>query len=97
MSRFIFENIFFRLITWQTYYSLLEATKVANTILNGPFCFVQTSDGKVVAVEYNPEEKTFVVNLKKGVAAAFQANFKKTASEIEEDTMSKHVSHFRSV
>ena len=63
--------------------------------MSGPFCFVQAKDGKVVSVQYNPEEKLQIVNYKKGIAAAFQANFKKTSVEIEEDTQSRHYSHYR--
>ena len=50
-----------------------------------------------MSVHYNPTEKLQIVNYKKGIAAAFQANFKKTAVEIEEDTQSRHYSHYRFV
>ena len=66
-------------------------------LLNGPFCFVQSEDGKIVSVLHNPEEKAQVVNFKKGIAAAFQANFKHTRVEVEEDTQSKHYSRYRLV
>jgi len=46
------------------------------------FCFVQTADGKVVAVEHPAKENVEVVNFKKGIAAAFQANFKGTTVEV---------------
>ena len=61
------------------------------------FCFVQTADGKVVAVEHPPKENAEVVNFKKGIAAAFQANFKGTKEEEEEDTSSLHRSSYRFV
>ena len=61
------------------------------------FCFVQTEDGKIVAVQHPSKENTEVVNFKKNIAAAFQANFKGTADEVEEDTMSLHHSHYRFV
>ncbi|KAL5489161.1 hypothetical protein EMCRGX_G018221 [Ephydatia muelleri] len=63
-------------------------------LLNGPFCFVQTEDGRIVSVHHNPEERAQVVNFKKGIAAAFQANFKYTRVEVEEDTQSKHYSQY---
>ncbi|KAL5489148.1 hypothetical protein EMCRGX_G018206 [Ephydatia muelleri] len=66
----------------------------AEQLLSGPFCFVQTVDGKIVSVHHNPDECTQVVNFKKGIAAAFQANFKNTHIEIEEDTQSKHYAKY---
>ena len=58
---------------------------------------MQTEDGKIVAVQHPSKENTEVVNFKKNIAAAFQANFKGTADEVEEDTMSLHHSHYRFV
>ena len=75
--------------------SLKGASETANYLLSGPFCFVQTSDGKIVSVHYGPDEKPAIVNLKKAVAAAFQANFKYTEQEVEEDTLTTHVSQYR--
>ena len=48
-----------------------------------------------MSVHHNPDECTQVVNFKKGIAAAFQANFKNTHIEIEEDTQSKHYAKYR--
>ena len=59
------------------------------------FCFMQADDGKVVAVQYPSGENTEVVNIKKGIASAFQTNFKGTTEEEEEDTMSQHTSSYR--
>lgn len=64
-------------------------------VLSSWFCFVQTEDGKVVATEYSKGDWPDAVNLKKGIAAAFQANFKGTPSEQEEDTMSRHTAAYR--
>lgn len=66
-----------------------------NKLLSGPFCFVQASDGKIVSVHYKPGERAQIVNFKKGIAAAFQANFKNTHIEVEEDTQSRHYSRYR--
>ena len=63
--------------------------------LSGWFCFGQTSDGHVVSVFHSQTEETEVVNIKKGIAAAFQANFRGTAEEVEIDTQSRHISHYR--
>ncbi len=59
------------------------------------FCFVQTEDGKVEIVQHPTSEVTVVVNFKKGIAAAFQSNFKGTTDEEEQDTMSEHRSTYR--
>ena len=63
--------------------------------MSGWFCFVQTNDGKIVSVIHPQNEEVGIVNFKKGVASAFQANFKGTAEEIEIDTQSMHQSHYR--
>ena len=75
-------------------YSLPEVTESANKLLSGEFCFVQGEDGKVLSVYHDPSEKTEIANYKKGIAAAFQANFKNTEVEVEEDTQSKHYAHY---
>ena len=72
-----------------------DPSSAANEILCGPFCFVQADDGKILSVYYESTEKTQIFNFKKGIAAAFQANFKKTEVEIEEDTQSRHYSRYR--
>ena len=61
--------------------------------LSGWFCFVQSSEGQVVSVFHSRDEDVEAVNLKKSIAAAFQANFRGTEQEIEIDPQSKHVSH----
>ena len=59
------------------------------------FCFVRTESGKIPAV-YHPEtDSVEVVNTKKSIAAAFQANFRGTELEPEEDPQSAHFSHYR--
>ena len=74
---------------------LTVASGAADELLKDPFCFIQTSDGKVVSVQHKPNENISATNFKKGIAAAFQANFKRTTKEIEEDTQSKHIAHYR--
>ena len=71
--------------------------RYAVNYLSGWFCFVQTSEGQIVAVYHSQTEDNEAVNFKKGIAAAFQANFKGTAEETEIDPGSKHISHYRLV
>ena len=63
-------------------------------LLAGWFCFIQTDDGKVVAVQHSPRESQNTVDFKRAIAAAFQANFKGTSEETESDPQSIHVSHY---
>ena len=63
--------------------------------LSGVFCFIQTSDGKVVSVFHPPNEDAKVTNFKKGIVSAFQSNFKETSQEVETDPQSRHTSHYR--
>lgn len=58
------------------------------------FCFVQNSHGKVVAVYHSPSDNDQAVMFKKGIAAAFQANFRGTNEEEETDPGSSHTSHY---
>ena len=64
-------------------------------LLENWFCFVQTEDGKVVAVHHSPRESQNTVDFKRAIAAAFQANFKGTTEEIETDPQSSHKAHYR--
>ena len=56
---------------------------------------MQTSDGKVIAVQHRKDESSDAVDFKKSVAAAFQANFKGTEQEEEDDPQSDHIAHYR--
>lgn len=64
-------------------------------MLSGWFCFVQTEDGKVVAVHHAKDENDDAINFKKSVAAGFQANLKGTEEEEEIDPQSNHIAHYR--
>ena len=59
------------------------------------FCFVQSESGKISAVYHSSSEPDYVVNLKKSISAAFQANFERTEEEDEVDPQSQHKSHYR--
>lgn len=56
---------------------------------------MQTDDGKVASVQHASDEKESAVDLKKSIAAAFQANFRGTEEEIESDPQSDHIAHYR--
>ena len=56
---------------------------------------MQASDGKIVAVHHAVDETDDAVDFKKSVAAAFQANFKGTEQEEEDDPQSDHIAHYR--
>ena len=63
--------------------------------LQGEFCYVQTSDGKVVSVHYEATENDEAVNIKKSIASTFQANFQNKEGDVEEsDAGSVHTSHY---
>lgn len=48
-----------------------------------------------MSVFHSRGEDTEIVNFKKGIAAAFQANFKGSEEEIETDPQSSHMAHYR--
>ena len=62
--------------------------------MSGWFKFVQTEDGSVPAVFHDSAEDSDSINFKKGISAAFQANFKRTSRKIEADPQSLHVSEY---
>ena len=68
---------------------------LVNQLLSQWFCFVQTVSGKVVVVQHASNEKASAVDIKKSIAAAFQANFNGTEEEVESDPQSDHISHYR--
>ena len=64
---------------------------------SGWFKFVQTEDGSIPAVFHSREESAEVSNIKKAIAAAFQANFKGTQAKMEADPQSVHLAEYRFV
>ena len=58
-------------------------------------CFVQAENGRVLEISYEQSSHLEGVNLKKSIAAAFQANFQKQEEEEEEDPQSLHVAHYQ--
>ena len=60
------------------------------------FCFAQSmSSGKILGVFHDRRDSKWIVNFKKNIASAFQANYKGTAVTDETDSLSKHKSHYR--
>ena len=64
-------------------------------LFSGQFCFVQAKNGRVVEIFYEEGSHSEGVNIKKSIAAAFQANFQNQEEEEEEDPQSAHVAHYR--
>ena len=60
----------------------------------GWFKFVQIDDGSIPAVFHANGEDNEALNLKKSIAAAFQANFKGTSKKTEADPQSLHVAEY---
>ena len=59
------------------------------------FCFAQSTTGKILGVFHPKNEDREIVNFKKAIASAFQANFRKTTERDERDSQSFHRSHYR--
>ena len=62
--------------------------------MQGWFHFIQTEDGSVPSVRHSREEDKEIVNTKKAVASAFQANFLGTKVKEEADPQSLHMAHY---
>ena len=63
--------------------------------LKGEFCYVQTRVGKIVSIHYTSTENEDGINVKRGIASAFQANFDNQEKVEETDPGSTHISHYR--
>jgi hypothetical protein len=63
-------------------------------MMSGWFKFVQTEDGSVPAVFHNNGDDSGIINFKKAISAAFQANFKGTSRKVEADPQSLHVAEY---
>lgn len=61
------------------------------------FCFVQAEDGRIVDVMYPIGENIQVVNIKKSIASAFQANFKHDRARDEADVSGIHRANYKYV
>ena len=63
-------------------------------MMSGWFKFVQTEDGSVPAIFHDSEDDLASINFKRGISAAFQANFKGTNQKVETDPQSLHVAKY---
>ena len=71
-----------------------EALK-RSLLLSGWFFFVQTEDGSIPITLYSREDNQEVVNMKKAIVSAFQANFAGTKIKEEADPQSLHKAEYR--
>ena len=74
-----------------------EAESHYNEMMMGWFKFVQTEDGSIPAIYYSREEDREIVNTKKAIVSAFQANFLGTKVKEEADLQSMHKAIYRYV
>ena len=64
--------------------------------LDGELCYIQTSNGKIVSIQYGLTDDFEGINIKRSIASAFQGNFDSTETDVEEtDAGSIHTSHYR--
>ena len=66
-----------------------------NEKMKGLFHFVQTEDGSIPVTIFSREEDREIVNIKKAVVSAFQANFEGSKFKEEADPQSLHKSEYR--
>ena len=71
-----------------------QAQNDYNVLLQGWFHFVQTEDGSIPIIRHSREEDGEVINTKKAIVSAFQANFMGTEQKEEADPQSLHRSHY---
>lgn len=74
-----------------------QMTTLLKQKLKGEFCYVQTGSGRIVSIHYSPTEDEDAVNIKRGIAGAFQANFDDQTEVVESDPGSSHISHYKYV
>ena len=74
-----------------------EAESHYNEVMMGWFHFAQTEDGSIPATYYSREEDGEIVNTKKAIVSAFQANFLGTKVKEEADLQSMHKAIYRYV
>ena len=72
-----------------------EAPSVSQQLFDWGFCFVRTGDGRIAYVIYSAKEDPQVVNIKKGIVSAFQANFGNDLSRNETDVSGTHRARYR--
>ena len=68
--------------------------KLTSMLSKGVY-FVQTEDGSIPSTYYSREEDPEMINSKKAIISAFQANFKGTKVKLEADPQSIHKAKYR--
>ena len=72
-----------------------EAVRDYNAkMMKGWFQFVQTEDGSIPVTRFSREENREIVNIKKAVVSAFQANFEGSSVKEEADPQSLHKAEY---
>ena len=66
-------------------------------LFSRPFHFIQLEDGTIPVTYFPKEDAHQVVNVKKAIVSAFQANFKGTKTKQEADPQSLHNAEYRFV
>ena len=72
-----------------------NSPKDLSSQLSFSFRFIQTEDGTIHSVLYSREDEAQMVNVKKAIVSAFQANFKGTREKQEADPQSLHTAKYR--
>ena len=62
---------------------------------SGWFQFVQTYEGTIPVTLYSREEDATIINIKKAIVSAFQADFLAKGDKEESDPQSQHKSQYR--
>ena len=71
-----------------------EAEHDYSLLMQGWFHFIQTEDGSIPSVRHSREEDKEIVNTKKAMVSAFQANFMGTKVKEESDPQSLHMARY---
>ena len=72
-----------------------QADRLNALLFAKDFCFVQTADGQIADVIYPHGENIQVANVKKSIASAFQANFRREDTREETDVSGAHRASYR--
>ena len=66
--------------------------------LKGELCYIQTSDGRIVAIHHGMTGSHDGINIKRSIVSAFQANFNGSKQDVKEtDQGSIHTSHYKCI
>ena len=66
--------------------------------LKGELCYIQTSDGRIVAIHHGMTGSHDGINIKRSIVSTFQANFNGSKQDVKEtDQGSIHNSHYKCI